>query len=367
MITRYILPLLAVVGVLFAIYVVKASNKVVPSSQPVAQPSAAPFRTYIAGAGIVEAQGENIAIGTGQGGTVIGVFVKIGDKVNKGQPLFQIRNFTQKAELEQAKAALALAEAKLKRLENAPRPEEIPPAEAKVKEVESGLADTKKQLELWESIYEKDKRAVSEEDIVRKRYAVQTAQAQLDQAKANLILLKAGTWKPDLDVARAEVESSKSIVEVSQKELDRLTIKAPTDATVLQVKIHEGEYALAGVLQTPLMVLGDIDTLVVRIDVDENDAWRFTPGAKAVAFVRGNRELSTPVSFYRVEPFVVPKKSLTGESTERVDTRVLQVLYSFPRTDLPVYVGQQMDVFIEAAAIGSATQATSGLATRPSN
>jgi len=48
-----------------------------------------------------------------------------------------------------------------------------------------------------------------------------------------------------------------------------------------------------------------------------------------------------------VEPYVVPKRSLTGDSTERVDTRVMQAVYSFPRGRLPVYVGQQMDVFIE--------------------
>jgi HlyD family secretion protein len=363
MIQKLLLPIIAIAGVIFAIYVVKGSNKPVPASQPVAQPADAPFRSYIAGAGIVEAKSENVAIGTGQGGTVIDVFVKVGDKVKEHQPLFQIRNFTQQAELKQSQAALALAEAKLKRLENAPRPEEIPPAEAKVSEAQAGLADANKQLELWESIYAKDKRAVSEDDLTRKRYAVKTAQAIYEQAKANLALLKAGTWKPDLEVARAEVESAKSVVDVSEKELERLTIKAPIDATVLQVKIHKGEYAMAGVPQTPLMVLGDVDTLVVRVDVDENDAWRFKPGAKAVAFVRGNRQLTTPVQFYRVEPYVVPKKSLTGESTERVDTRVLQVLYSFSTADLPVYVGQQMDVFIEAAPIAG-TQASSAPATR---
>jgi hypothetical protein len=106
------------------------------------------------------------------------------------------------------------------------------------------------------------------------------------------------------------------------------------------------------------MVLGDIDTLVVRTDVDENDAWRFKEGSRARAYVRGKSDLSTDVTFYRTEPYVVPKRSLTGESTERVDTRVLQVLYTFPRNALPVYVGQQMDVFVEAAPVGGGTSAT---------
>jgi hypothetical protein len=64
--------------------------------------------------------------------------------------------------------------------------------------------------------------------------------------------------------------------------------------------------------------------------------------------LRGNREIKTPLKFVRFEPFVSPKTSLTGDTTERVDTRVLQVIYSFERGDLPIYVGQQMDVFIEA-------------------
>jgi hypothetical protein len=57
-----------------------------------------------------------------------------------------------------------------------------------------------------------------------------------------------------------------------------------------------------------------------------------------------------PLSFVRVEPFVVPKKSLTGDTTERVDTRVLQVIYACDPTDRPpLFVGQQVEVYIEAA------------------
>jgi multidrug efflux pump subunit AcrA (membrane-fusion protein) len=154
-------------------------------------------------------------------------------------------------------------------------------------------------------------------------------------------------------VAQAQLEAAQAQVAVTEAELDRHTIKAPTDGTILQVKVRPGEYAMAGVLQTPLMVLGDVETLHVRVDVDENDAWRLHAGAPATAYVRGNRDLHAALTFVRVEPYVIPKRSLTGESTERVDTRVLQALYAFPRSALPVYVGQQMDVFIEAAPLGS--------------
>jgi hypothetical protein len=108
------------------------------------------------------------------------------------------------------------------------------------------------------------------------------------------------------------------------------------------------------------MLLGDDTRLHVRVDVDENDAWRFRPGAAAVAFVRGNPDLKTPLQFERFEPYVIPKQSLTGDTTERVDTRVLQVIYSFDQAAVPVYVGQQMDVFIQALPIDAARGGASG-------
>jgi hypothetical protein len=91
--------------------------------------------------------------------------------------------------------------------------------------------------------------------------------------------------------------------------------------------------------------------LNIRVDVDEHEAWRVHPEAKATANVRGNANLKTRLSFVRFEPFVVPKKSLTGDSTERVDTRVLQVIYRVEDDSLPLFVGQQMDVFIQAPPV----------------
>jgi len=70
-----------------------------------------------------------------------------------------------------------------------------------------------------------------------------------------------------------------------------------------------------------------------------------------MAYVPGNPELKTPLRFERIERYVVPKTSLTGASTERTDTRVLQVIYSFDGAALPVYIGQRLNVFIQAPAV----------------
>ncbi len=312
MFRKYLLPALAVAGVVFAIYTVVAGNKNPPVAQPVALPSQAPFDSYISGAGLIEASTENIAIGTHLSGIVTKNFVKVGSKVKVGDPLFQLDDRNLRAEWSVRQMALKAAE-------------------ARVNEAEAALEEVRSRLALAESLT--DKRAISVEELNRRRFAVQLSEARLA-------------------AAQAEVASSNAQMKATEVELDRLTVRAPVDGEILQLNIRIGEFAQSGVLQRPLILLGNVDRLHVRVDIDENDAWRFRKNAPGLAFVRGNRELKTPLVFERVEPFVVPKRSLTGDSNERVDTRVMQAVYSFERGDLPIFVGQQMDVFIEALPIG---------------
>lgn len=346
MFRKVIVPILSVVGFVFAIYVVMRGSRVTPAAQPVTQPAIADFATRVAGAGIIEASTENIAISTPLPGLVTEVMVKVGDKVKAGAPLFQLDNRDLQATLVVRQAALESAREKLMRLQNLPRPEDIPPAEARGKAADAALADAKDQLKMWEEL--PDKRAVSQEEINRRRFAVLVADAKQLEAAANLALLKAGTWKRDIEIAKSDVASAEAQVKETQISMDRLIVRAPVDGELLQVKIHAGEYATTGALATPLILMGGTDQLNVRVDVDENDASRIRPGARATGSIRGDSRLKTNLDFVRIEKYVVPKRSLTGDSTERVDTRVLQVIYSFPSGALPnVYPGQQMDVSIE--------------------
>ncbi len=341
-----VIPTLAVAGVCLAAYTVMKQNKPVVPAQPVAQPATPPYSDHVAGAGLVEASTQNIAIGTQIAGVVTKVFVRAGDRARAGDPLFQIDDRATKAELAVKETALRIAQQSLAKLKAQPRPEDVPPVEARVAEMTSMLEDMKSQLKIMEAV--QDERAVSQDDLSKRRFAVAMAQARLDQSSSDLRLLKAGAWGPDIEIAQAQVESAQAQVNAVKTDLDRLTVRAPVDGTAMQVNIRVGEFAQAGALATPLILFGGCEVLNVRVDIDENDAWRVKEAAPATGYVRGNASISTPLTFVRIEPYVVPKKSLTGDSTERVDTRVLQVLYSFNPRGLPVYVGQQMDVYIDA-------------------
>jgi len=116
---------------------------------------------------------------------------------------------------------------------------------------------------------------------------------------------------------------------------------------VLQVNVRPGEFVGAAAGQS-IIVLGTVGRLHVRVDIDENDIARFKPGMKGTASPRGEPNARFPISFIRVDPYVIPKKSLTGGNTERVDTRVLQVIYAIDVPDSSLYVGQQLDVSLDA-------------------
>ena len=309
---RALLPVLGILAALWATYSVARTQPRRNATNPPSPPPVSDYARTVAAVGLVEAESENIAIGTPLAGVVSRILVSVGQSVKAGDPLFELDTRQLRADLAVRRSRLAVAR-------------------SNIKVARAHLDDVQRSLDFAEGL--SDKRAISAEETTRRRSAVETARARLEEA---------GT---QASAAEAEVRSVET-------EIERSTVRAPLDAKVLQVKLHVGEYAPAAVTATPLILLGGSQSLNVRVDVDEHEAWRVRPGAAATAHLRGEARLKTPLVFVRFEPFVVPKKSLTGDSTERVDTRVLQVIYRIDRQDGPLFVGQQMDVFIDAARPG---------------
>ena len=330
MIRKYLLPLLAIVGLGAAIFMVIQGNRTVSVVQPVVQSAQAPFTSSIFGSGIVEASSENIAIGTSVSGIVTAIYVKWGDRVKAGAPLFKVDSRDLEAQLFPANAKVKEVEAQLL------------PATAKVNEAEATAAKADNRLKVGEGL--EPGVSISVEEMANRRFDTGIDEAMIASAQAQVEQIK------------SQIASAKAQVEQIERDIALRTIRAPISGRILQMKTHLGEYAQSGVLSTPLMLLGDDTSLHVRVDIDENDAWKFRPCAAAVASVRGNSDIKTPMQYVRTDLDVVPKVLLTGDTTQRTDTRVLQVVYSFDPKSLPLYIGQQMDVFIEAAGSNTALQ-----------
>ena len=305
---RLVLPLVGLLAALGATFSIARTQPRREATEPPAKPPVSDFPNTVAAVGLVEASTENIAIGSPLAAVVAKVFVTAGQTVRQRDPLFELDARHLHADREVKAQALVVAKAQ----------EEV--ARAKKE-------DLQRQLEFAQQV--KDKRAISQEEVTRRSSAVQTAEAELQEKEA-------------------QVEAAQSQLHAVEVELERSIVRSPIDAEVLQVKVRAGEFAPAAPTETPLVLLGKLKPLHVRVDVDEHEGWRARPGAEGIAHLRGNADVKTPLSFVRFEAFVVPKRSLTGDSTERVDTRVLQVIYRVERDDLPLFVGQQLDVFIDA-------------------
>ena len=193
-----------------------------------------------------------------------------------------------------------------------PRAEDVPPAVAAVDEARARLLDYRGGLQPRScNLFQKKMLAASDFD--KDRFTMQAAKATLAKAEADLAKLKAGAWKEDIDVQRAAVEQARSQVENIKIMLDRLVVRAPVDGEILQVNVRPGQFA-AMAWKEPMIVLGEVKRLHIRVDIDENDLYRFREGVPAWANIKGRQNPKFPLEFVRIEPYVIPKKSLTGDN-----------------------------------------------------
>lgn len=292
MISRYVALLISLVGISSAVILAVSMAQPVPVSPLVGQPSKNPFQVGISASGIVEAVRDNVSVGTPESGLIESILADVCQTVKKGEPLFCLDTRELEAELKVKKAQVDVATSKLLRLED--------------------------QMDRLRSI--QDSRAVSINEVKTKEFDVRVAASELEEALAQMNLV--------------------------ETKISRMTVKAPQDGVIIQRRARLGEH-LSPNSREPAFIIGDMTELQIRADIDEHNASWLRVGKDAVAYPKNRPDKLIPLKFVRIEPYVIPKKSLTGLSDERVDTRVLQVIYTLePPKDFTLYVGQQVDVFI---------------------
>jgi HlyD family secretion protein len=351
---NWVLPAMSAIMLLFAVGYAVRSQRATPLKPPPVTPPTNPFGKVVAGTGFVEPATDAstqaiISVGSQLSGVVTKVAVRVDQEVKEGDVLFQLDRRSTDAELKVRQAAVASAQAQLTKLERQPRPEEVPPLKAQVEAAAASLATAIDVRERDRKLVEK--KAITEQEMVASDQAVKNARAQLEVSRANLALLEAGAWEPDKAIARAGVELAQAQLDQTLTTLDLLEVRAPVSGTILQVNVRPGEFVSSSPTQS-LITMGNLKPLHVRVSIDEEDIPRLKLYAPAVAKLRGDLEQrEVPMTFVRIEPAVIPKTSLTGANTERVDTRVMQVIYAID-PDEPlvkerkILVGQLLDVFI---------------------
>ncbi len=318
--SRKIMPILAVIGLIAAVYFIVTGLPDRELSEPDREPPKATGElansARVAGAGLVEPSSEIIDVGTALSGLIADLRVQPGDFVEKGQPLFVVDDRAIRARLQETNAAVG-------------------EARAAIREAQTARSTAQRQLALYGQI--DDPAAVSQSEVIRAEGEVAAATSRLELARARLTAAQAGASS-------------------ARTELGRLTVRAPIAGEILAVNIRPGEFVSnqGGGNSTPFIQMGETRPLHVRIDVDENEAVRLNLGASAIVSPRGAADSQVEAKFVRAEPQVVPKRQLTNSAAERVDVRVLQVIYELPEGDA-FRVGQQVDAFIPARSSSSDT------------
>jgi len=344
---KYITFLLSAVGLAVGVWAVSTAKQDVPEI-PLARPASVnPYSNGVAALGIVEPAGREVSVLAPEPGLVMEVLVQVGDRVEAGAPLFRLDARRLEADLLRAQAATATGRAEVERWRALPRVEDLPPLEAAVSRAGAMVRDREDTLRRTQEAVQRN--ALSERDLSAARFSLEVAQAELVRAQADLARAKAGGWQPDLVVAQAALGVQEQEVAALRLLIDRLTVKAPRAGVVLRRDVEPGEY-VTNEAARPALIMGDLSTLHIRAQVDEEDIALVAGSSPAVAVTRGASPVDVPLRFVRIEPYARPKTDLFGVNTERVDTRVIDVVFEAAATTGAIYPGMSVDVFIKASS-----------------
>lgn len=354
-----IIFIIAIIGIVGGIASAVFSSFATPPLPPAFNPAASPYTSAIYAEGIVESaqtSGENINIYPEIGGTVKEILVSEGQQVKAGEPLLRLDESIQKATAEQLGSQAQAAEAMLEELKAEPRKETLDVNIAQVVSAEANVKTAQDTLQKTQASYEMDPRSVSKDALDDAINAAAVAKTNLEVAKRQYELMKAGAWVYDIRNQERTQHALEQAYASSSALLGKYTLRAPRDGIVLSINTVVGNYAspqgsydayTQG--QDPVITFGSSPTsLHVRCYVDEILVPRLPAGSKMKAqlSIRGS-DVKIPLEFVRVQPFVSPKIELSDQRQERVDVRVLPVIFKIEKpANVNLYPGELVDVYI---------------------
>lgn len=352
----FTLTLLGIVAGLGSAYLYGVQKPLPP---PVFTPAPNPYPKGIYATGIIEsdlANGQNINIYPEVAGTITRILAAEGAAVRQGTPLLLIDDSIQRATVAQQESQAHAALALLEELRAQPRKENLDVARAQVEMAAASLQSAQDQLDKQQRSYQLEPKSVSKDTLDNAINAAKVAKANLDVVRRQYELIKAGAWLYDIQNQERQYTALTKSHLASSALLAKYTVRAPQDGIVLSINAATGSYiSPQGTYDTytqsqgPVLVMGSAKGyLDVRCYIDEILIHRLPSASQMQAqmFIRGTT-VHIPLEYVRVQPYVSPKIQLSNERTERVDLRVLPVIFRFERpTDIDLYPGQLVDVYV---------------------
>ncbi len=282
-----------------------------------------PKGEVIGGNGIVEPVDREVRVGAPLPGLVARIFVKEGDWVEEGTPLLKLSDDVEAAALRAAQADVEAARAQLGRTKGALRFEDRRAAYAEADAAKARAELSRQSYERLEKLLAKGAATQDERDKAKWQADSDDAAARAAEERARAA--RAGARRDDVLVSEQAILQAEARLAQAKATLERLTIRAPRAGRIFQILVRPGEYFSPGPTAW-LLTMGDTRQIHVRIDVDERDYARVKLGARAfvTAEAFGDRRFGGKV--VDIGRRMGRKNVRTDEPTERLDTKILEVV-----------------------------------------
>lgn len=344
-----LLILLATTGIVSGIWYTSTHQFSTRELNPPKELNSSPYANYLAADGMVEPEDGIHELFPPREDILAAIFVKEGELVRKGEPLYQLRTTGLLDELQILEAQRRSALAYYNKLKEEPRPTDVAPLVERLNIQKFELGRLELQLKRSETLVKSNAVSMSSHDDIREltsaqRHRVQDAQRQLEQ-------MQAGVSRYQLEQAQAEVAVMEGKIKAIKTKIEESTVKAPFDGVVLSVDQRVGDFVsqhdLRVTSQPSAPIVFGGRKMQIRVMIDERDVGKIKKGIRGVAYRRDGAREFLPLTFSHIVPMVTPRKQFTGIATERVDVRVLHVVFSFDSLPWNCYSGEQLGVFLD--------------------
>lgn len=296
----------------------------------------------VQGMGHVEPVSEVRKLMLRAGGIVKRCSVKAGDTMRVGEPILELEDSTQRAEVEVARKNLELARAEADHVNAGVNPYRIQVAEQTAERL-------REKSRYWRSEGERLRKLIATHAASEQEYqAVETQRRQteveLREQEAELEHLRKHVTAEHRALLEAKVRSARSSLELAEERLRETKLTAPFNGTVLKLLKREGE-GVRAFEPEPVVLFGDLSRLRVRAEIDERFVQRLAAGQTAMVYGRNLTGQTHPGRVALLEQVMGDKTVFARSAAERKDLDVLEVLIDM-EPDFRAPVGLQVDVKI---------------------
>ena len=225
-----------------------------------------------------------IDVGAKVMGRVAWIGVEKGDRVQQGQVLVRLEDQEFRAQVNQAQANVAVAQARVDQLRSGSRPQEKLKDKAAVLQAEANMRNAEAEYERVARLYPAG--VVSKSDVDRALMQRDSARAQVEAARQSSEMTNIGPRTEEIRGAVAQVRQMQAALDYARTQLASTEITAPVSGTVLQRIVERGVMVTPSAVgesgaRTSVVSLADLNDLQIELDISQADFARLKMDQRA--------------------------------------------------------------------------------------